>query len=116
LSYAPTVGILAGRTNENYSIRLRFSLASVAPAKSAITFIVCIFCAADTADYRLRPTPPRFFSTKTNAARTKEPEAGVAKCPVRDRGHGFLQPRTGKQHPCAVKPVLSAELSDFLDT
>jgi len=24
LSYAPTVGILAGRTNENYSIRCRF--------------------------------------------------------------------------------------------
>src|SRR5438128_5251789 len=24
LSYAPTVGILAGRTNKNYSIRLRF--------------------------------------------------------------------------------------------
>jgi len=24
LSYAPTVGILAGRTNENYSIRRRF--------------------------------------------------------------------------------------------
>jgi hypothetical protein len=24
LSYAPTVGILAGRTNKNYSIRVRF--------------------------------------------------------------------------------------------
>jgi len=36
LSYAPTVGILAGRTNENYSIRLRFSQATSSQAKSNV--------------------------------------------------------------------------------
>src|SRR5260370_7731646 len=34
LSYAPTVGILAGRTNKNYSIRLCFSQASSSQAMS----------------------------------------------------------------------------------
>jgi hypothetical protein len=38
LSYAPTVGMLAGRTNKNYSIRLRFARAEKFPASSLLLF------------------------------------------------------------------------------
>jgi len=87
LSYAPTVGILAGRTNKNYSIRLLFSLASFGQAKSAMTFIVVRFLRGRHCGLPFAANATAFFfSTKMDAACTKQPEAGVAKCPVRDCG------------------------------
>jgi len=39
LSYAPTVGILAGRTNENYNIRRRFLAGE--QQRSSLLHLVC---------------------------------------------------------------------------